>query len=203
MDVVQPTIGVSTTTYQISLLITLASNSGLLQSFPAHADPVYENAIGVRLRQTLHLKFIEFDAEFVGSQSNTIVASDLYNNMRISIFRTGETYQSANLNYATSILSTDIRDVQKVYYDEVIPLPSVAFDTANNTNVPNVKIRSMRIPINLKLSFFSSNASGAGAAWETRESDLVINVVSDSAVAPNPTIQFNSRLWFEYVRSQR
>jgi len=179
------------------------SSSGLLQTFPAHADPIYENAVGVRLRQTLHLKFIEFDAEFVGSQSNTIVASDLYNNMRIAVFRTGETYQSANLNYVTSILSTDIRDVQKVYYDEVIPLPSVAFDTANNTNVPNVKIRSIRIPINLKLSFFSSNASGAGAAWETRESDLVINVVSDSAVAPNPTIQFNSRLWFEYVRTQR
>jgi len=195
-------VSVSSTTTSSSLLNELASATGLLQQYPQHADPVYEAGIGFRLRQTLHLKFMELDFQAVGSQGNALVSGDLFNTMRVAVFLVGETYLSANLNYLTSIVQTDIRDVKHVYLDHLMDLPSQAYDTVSTTNVPQVITKQLLIPINKRISFYSTSASGGGATWESREDDIVVNVVSDSGVVPNPTFNSVFRLWFEFVNGR-
>jgi len=197
-DYIFTATGISTTVFQISLLTPLMNNTGLLQQFPQHATPIYSNGV-FSLRQKLRLSHLEIRMEMVGSQGSLLAAGDLYNSFRISIYRSGETYQSSVIRYLSSVMgATNLSDIEHVYYDNSVALPSQAWDSSSTTNVPCVKHISLNVPLNMDLFCFSTTPSGSGAAWESRDKDLLLEFVSDSTVTPNPTMTLYSRLFFRY-----
>jgi len=194
---------VSTSTTTLSLFTEMASATGLFQAFPQHASPFFEGgSIGFRLRQAIRIRTIEADLVYVGAQSNVLALGDLYNTVRLAVYESGETYQSSSLTYASSVVTSDVRDVTKVFHDEMVPLPTQAFDSVNSYNVPQVLTKRYQIPINQTYVFFSQNPTGAGVAWETTAKDILLEIVSDSSAPPHPTVIYNFRVWFEYVKSR-
>lgn len=200
VDQLVGTTPINTSVFAGSLLTSLASASGLLQQFPQHATPVFmSGGIGFRLRQNLHISHIELDIQVIGSQGTVLLPGDFYNTVRTAVYRTGDTFVDPTLPYLTGILTTQITDVQHVYLDRVDVLMTQAFDSTDN-NVPGVRHHSWNIPINKTLSFYSTNATGIGATWETREQDFLIEFISDSAVIPHPSVSYCARVWFEFTK---
>lgn len=178
----------------------LLASTALLQQYPAHSIPVYQNG-SFFLRQDVWISHFEIDMELVGSQSNTLVAGDLYNSVRYAVTRNGKAYSDSNVPYLTGVMTgTNLQDTQHVYIDQRVALPSQAFDTLTNYNVPMVIHRTHTIPVNRVLSCFSTNASGSGAAWDTTKEDYTMFLVSDSSVSPNPQVALTFRCFFTFMQ---
>jgi len=188
---------VSTSVSQASILTPLLSTTGLLSNFPAHGTPTMQNG-SPSIRQHLRLERMEVTISLVGSQSTTLAAGDLYNNVRLAIYHLGDNYNNSITNYLSGIVTgTNLHNVIRVYVDKCFALSSTAFDTLNNDNVPATKFVMLRKSLNTHLYPFSYNA--AFTNWDTIMSNLVFNIVSDSSVTPNPTFSINVRVWFEFL----
>jgi hypothetical protein len=184
----QTTVSANTTVAALNPLDSLLSATGLLQQFPAHSMPVFQNGAYLLYRK-IKLDYVIMTVKTVGSQSNALATGDLYNTIRYALFTTGPSYQNTNNYYLTTYVHNpegNLTDVLKVLVDELIGMPSQAYYTSSGYNVPDVAIRRYMVPLNLVLDCYSTNASGVGVQWETKEHDLVFNYMSDSAVVPNP-----------------
>jgi len=194
----QATVGANTTVAALNPLDGLLSATGLLQQFPAHSTPVFQNGAYLLYRK-IRLDYVIMTVKLVGSQSNALAVGDLYNTIRYALFLTGPSYQNTNNYYLTTYVHNtegNLTDVIRVYVDELIGMPSQAYYASSGYNVPDVAVRRYMIPLNTILDCYSTNASGAGVQWETKEHDLVFNYMSDSAIAPNPTISVSWRVYF-------
>jgi len=193
-------VAITSTAVQYTLLSGLLSASGLMQAYPQHASPYYTGVSSVRgLRQLLRFTHMELNFIVIGSQSNLITYSDMYNNVRVAVFRTGFSYSAVNPLYLTSVLAgVNMTSAKQVYHDEIISLPSLAFTTANY-NSPSTKVTKRKIVLNQLVEVFSNNATGVGVPWDTNGMDFEVNFVSDSSVAPDPYISLCARIWFEYL----
>jgi hypothetical protein len=169
-----------------------------MQGYPQHATPYFTS--GVKgLRQALLLEYMEFNLIAIGSQSNLITTADMYNNIRIAVIKTGFSYSIVNPLYLSSVLTgVNLQGTKKVYHDEILSLPSLAFSTGNY-NSPSTKVIKRRITLKERIDCFSNNSSGVGVAWDTNGVDFDVNFVSDSLVPPDPTISMSCRIWFRYL----
>lgn len=175
----------------------LTSMQTILQNFPAHATPIYQNG-NLKLRQRVFVHHIELRLLFVGAQSNALASADLFNSIRLAVYRVGPSYQESSTSYLTNVVSAGVLDdVEEIYYDKITPLPSQAFDSNINYNVPQVRTSFHQIPINRRLNWFSLTSTGT-ATWDTETNDYMIDVVSDSAIAPHPTMEWSARIFFSY-----
>lgn len=135
----------------------------------------------------------------IGAQSNAVLAADLFNNLRCSLRSTGVSYLDASNLYLTGVATgTNLTNTKEVYWDKTFTLPSQAYDTTITTPTPQVRSWDAYCHPNLMLPVFSTTASGAGATWDTDSMNLELEYVSDSAVAPHPTMEGTMRLFLEY-----
>jgi len=149
------------------------------------------------MESKVHIRSIEVWLNFVGSQSNTIAAGDLFNRVRVVIVGISSAYTTA-LSLTPSIDSgLDMRDLERVYLDQVITLSSTAFDVLNSYNVPATKFLNRRIGINKDFSCFSTTTPYN--VWDSRLDSIGMFLVSDSSVAPNPTVTGHIRVHYKLV----
>jgi len=191
-------IGVGTTVQTFKLFNAVQQ---LLTAFPAHGTPtVYNNngtsVLGVRVE--VIVTHLECEISIVGSQSNIVVAGDLFNFMRFAYYLEGPEYDgtggSTPTSYLTGVTSgTNITDVMRVLKDTKVPLSVQAY--AGAYIVPQTKSIFYRIPVNQKFVFFSAN--GTYTQWKTDKGNLLLDVVSDSSATPNPTFTHNTRIFFK------
>lgn len=148
------------------------------------------------LNARIKLQHADIRVLSTGAQSNALLAGDLYNSIRYVMYLTGNSVldvQPSPMSNLTEFLS--LQDIERVYTDKLVPLPSQAFDTSNNYNVPQVTQRTFTIPMNLTLDWFTSDATGA-TGWDTRKYNVLMQTLSDSTVSPHPSIEFRVRLYY-------
>lgn len=189
---------VTSTGVQYSILDPLKNN--LLLYFQTLWEPSLLGwSPGVRiLNAKLRIEHIDVRIIFTGAQSTTLLAGDLFNSIRHVLYLTGNSpldAQPVPLNNISEFL--DVRDVKKVYTDQVIPLPSQAFDTVNSYNVPQVVQRTYRLKVNRQFTWWTSDPTGA-SGWDTREGNINCALVSDSLVSPHPTVEYRLRVYYSY-----
>lgn len=133
----------------------------------------------------------------VGSQSNTIVAGDLFNRIRVLVFYTNSNFLgTAAFNSFTIDTMPDLRDA-RIMHDKIYNLPTQAFDSLSNYNVPDCKTVDINIYENRNFEVFSTQG---GVTWDTKRGDYYVYVCSDSTVAPNPTLTGSCRLIYKMVK---
>lgn len=174
----------------------LLGTSGFFPTFPQVMKPFMAGTSALDFRGRIRVKELLATLNFVGSQGSTVSSGDLYNRVRVQTFWTRVPYlDSPTYNALTIDNQPDTRDIV-VLDDRVINLATQAFDTVSNFNVPDCKTVKLRIHINRDFDCFSA---GNGATWNTRMGNLEIRVVSDSAVAPNPSVSGSTRLLYKIV----
>lgn len=189
----------STTVSTINILDSLLGASAILQAFPAHSSPEFQNGF-TRLRQKLRIDRIEFRIVVIGAVGNALVAADLYNTQRIAMYQSGKAYSDTNLSYLVSTYQGGVlNDVECIYFDRVFCLPSQAYDSTITTATPDVRNWEVFWEPRLILNCFSTTASGSGAAWDTEAFDILFEHVSDSSLSPHPTIEGNVRLFYSFL----
>jgi hypothetical protein len=195
---ISTSVSVTSTTGAISILSNLLSTSGLLATAPQTGMPYFQSSKNIAYKNRIHLHHLEIDLTCASSQSTVLLASDIFNVIRLAIYKTGETYQSSNENYLTGITTgTNTVDVDRIYADWSVVLSSQAFNAADY-NSPGVKNFQFRIPINEDIRCYTMN--GANTVWETDKSDWIFEYVSDSSVTPHPYIDYNIRCFFSIIR---
>lgn len=158
----------------------------------------YWNGSNYRLRGSITVHRIEFRAFIVGAQSTVLAAGDLFNFVRIAVYKVGAAYSDSTEQYLGAGLTsgTDIDDMSRVYYDKTHTLSSTAFDSANGYNVPATKVISLAMDTLIPFQIYSTTATGAGANWNTVRDCLKMDIVSDSVLAPHPTANVSLRFFF-------
>jgi hypothetical protein len=169
-----------------------------MQNYPAHATPTFMNGV-FRLRSKICLRRMEIRVIVIGAQSNAVLAADLFNNLRVALRSTGVSYLDASNSYLTGVSTgTNLTNTQNVYFDKNWTLPSQAYDTTITTPTPQVRSWEAYCQPNLMLDVLSTTASGTGATWDTDGMNLELEYVSDSSVAPHPTLEGTLRFFIEY-----
>jgi len=189
----------NTTAAQQSVLAPLMTN--ILAAFPQTTIPVIQGTT-VTWYQEIRITDILVSIDVIGSQSNTIVAGDLFNRLRSYLFWTGKSYSTTNVNPASASSYGSwplMQDVDRILLDINFDLPSVSFDSTSATNTPMVRTYRARLPVNRTLECFTSVAAGT-SGWDTKEYDLIVAHQSDSSVLPNPQIIYNLRCYYDIVR---
>jgi len=191
---------VTSTVGSIYPLDALLGSAGILQQFPAHSTPVFQNGV-YRLRQRIIIRRVEMRLVFIGAVSNAVLAADLYNTVRISMGLSGINYSVTSVPYLNGTTAgTNLVNTKRVFFDHTVSLPSQAYDSSITTPTPQVRNWEIYFEPNLRFDTFSTNASGSGAAWDTDGFDLPVDYVSDSSVSPHPTISGTIRFIYDYVR---
>ena len=181
------------------MLDPLSAASGILATFPQHAIPVYQGGT-YRLRTSLRIRRLEFTFVCSGSVSNTLIAADFYNYVRIAVVKTGKTYASSNTNYLNTVHGgTTMQDTQQVLADKILGMSTQAFNSSDY-NSPGLADYRFAIDCHWDPVFYSTNATGTGAAWENQEGDIMVELLSDSAVAPHPQVNFSCRVFFDFLK---
>jgi hypothetical protein len=147
---------------------------------------------------------LEIVFQWIGAQSNVLAAGDLYNVGRCSWYIEGTPYDGTGavvpVPYLTSVMGgTNITDVERVLYDEPTGLSSTGYDSANSYNIPRAIAKRMVMQIGRSFTFYSTTA--AGAQWKTESGNLLLDVVSDSSVAPHPQFSHNTRLFLKFLKN--
>jgi hypothetical protein len=151
------------------------------------------------LRQKIWISHIELRTQFVGAQATVVAAADMYNSIRLALYLSGPSYKESSAPYLTSVIGGGtLDDIKQIYVDKVVSLPSQAIDNVSGYNVPQVHNHFQQIKINRYFDWYSLTPTGT-ADWETVANDLLIDVISDSSVAPHPTVEWSARIFFTYV----
>jgi len=189
---------ITTTANSYKILAPILGTDGILPNFPfACAKPVILTGPYMAMESKVHIKSIEVWLNFVGSQSNTIAAGDLFNRVRVLVVGVSTAYTAA-LSLTPSIDSgLDMRDLERVYLDEVVPLSSTAFDTLSNYNVPATKFFHRSVSIRKSFACFSTTTPYN--VWDSRLDSIGMFFVSDSSVAPNPTVTGHVRVHYKLI----
>lgn len=150
------------------------------------------------INATIRLERVDFRVLLTGAQSTTLLAGDLFNSVRMIMYKTGNSpldTQPSPLANLTEFI--DFRNVQKVYVDKLYPLPTQAFDSVNSYNVPQVIQSSFSMKLGSTLEWFTSDSTGA-TGWDTRQTSFNVAFVSDSSVSPHPSIEFRQRMYYSW-----
>jgi len=181
---------------QASILTSIQS---VLQNFPQHATPIYQQNTAYRLRQRIRIEYLELNAIVTGGQATSILPADLYNTVRMVIYISGQAFQEASQTYLSSVINhPNTLDIDTVLHDHTYCLPSQAFDSTGGYNVPQVLHKFSHIPVNRVFPFYSSTTTGTGA-WDTEKFDLILEHVSDSSATPHPDVTYQVRIFFSFV----
>ncbi len=185
----------STTVTETTVLTPL---SAIFQAFPSRADPISQAGV-LRLKQRIRIRRLEVRVLCIGSQGSALLPADLYNSIRFALYTTGKSFGDVNTTYLTGVYQgTTTQDVTHILMDETSLLSSQAFDSSNY-NAPNQTYFTAAFNCNWLMTWFSSTATGTGGAWDSQDGDLIFTHISDSSVAPNPTVNYTVRTFFEYV----
>jgi len=190
----------SITSTPLDYKITDPIRTQILPSFPSLWRPSLVGwSPGVKkINAKIRLDRMDVRILATGAQSTTLLAGDLYNSIRLCVYKTGNSpldTQPTPLSNITEFLN--LTDVTKVYVDRVIALPSQAFDSVNSYNVPQVVQQTFSVPLGFELDWFTNTANGSDG-WDTRKDGLDCSFVSDSTVSPHPNLEFRVRLYYSY-----
>lgn len=190
--------GIGATFTPTKVFDPLIAAGGLLRSFPQLCRVAAGGSANTpKWFKNIFARCVELNLNISGSQSNTLVASDLYNRLRVVIWETKFPFSSSNVASWDIDSLTDWTRVSKLHYDNVVQLSSTAFD-ASNYNVPQTAGLRAMIPINHRYEFRSlTTTGGLPTSFDTFEDNLFFGVVSDSTVAPHPNIQGTLRLYYD------
>jgi hypothetical protein len=190
--------GVTVSTQVIRLDALVFGPSGILVTYPQSLAHPYMAGSGsfIAFAGRLRWKKLIVRMNFVGSQANVLASGDLFSRVRMVIIWSKTPYQDAFTMNSLSIDSmVDRRDSDVVLYDEIINLPTTAYDSANGYNCPGLRTVNLDLDLSRLPSceFFSS---ASNTVFDTRQGSFYALFVSDSSVAPNPTVSGSTRLYF-------
>lgn len=192
---------ISSTAGQYSVLTPLLSTTGLLATYPQQSLIVNSGlSSAVQYIQKVKLHGVMAHLRSVGSMGTAINSSDIYNTIRQLLCWTGKSYSQTNISpLQNGGVDTwpNLIDVKEVLVDVHQDLPSLSLN-GTTANSPGIKTYRAYIPINKTLECYSNSANGS--VWDTREGDLIYNVVSDSTVSPSPLAIATFRVFYEIVR---
>jgi hypothetical protein len=192
------TVSVSSTTQTLFLMDPLLSSTGLMATYPQHANGYY-NGSNFRLRQRITVFRVEMRVWSIGAQSNALASGDLFNNLRFSFYMAGAQYTDSTEQYLGNGVfgGSDVDDISQVYLDHNSTLSSTAFVTTTGYNVPATRFNCWTIRPKAGFTLYSSSTSGA-SIWNTERGVLRADVVSDSSVVPHPEFRIQAKFFFEY-----
>lgn len=193
-------LSVTTTPQQSSILTPLLGAGGIMPSFPQIATPVFSGS-SVDFYQEVRLREMWMSVCATGAQSNIITSGDLFNTIRLVVFKTGIPYSINPINP----LPTETHrwpnpvDILEVVEDLKYDLPTVAFDSNINYNVPNVRTFRARYPLNTTLQLYTQSDTGT-TGWDTKDGNLLIAYFSDSSASPHPNLYVSIRVFYDVIR---
>ncbi len=187
---------VTTTAAVTSVLTPIVSQ---FTNNPQITKPITYGNGNVRYQASIMLHGAVCKFRIVGAQGTGFLAGDFFNSVRLRLHISGSTYAD-NPDALGGGLDQwyDTGDVVRLLHDQTYNLPSTAFDSANGYNCPNVKTDQFYIPINIRLDFFSTNATAT--LWDTRKYDMILSWVSDSTVTPHPSLNTSIRLYYDLIQ---
>lgn len=195
------TVSVSTSPTSLFLLDPLLSSTGLLATYPQSIGG-YFNGTHYRLRGTLIVKRVEIRMWITGAQSSTLLPGDLFNTVRLAFYLAGAAYTDSTEQYLGNGYSAgaDTDDILKVYYDKSFPLSSTMYNSTTLYNTPATKTVCKEMDCSNVLKVYSTTPTGAGGTWNTVRNKFMMDLVSDSSVAPHPEVRVSFRFFFSIKR---
>lgn len=195
-------IGVGTSQANFKLEDNLMGLGGFLQAYPQTMSPYMAGTL-TNVRDFVgRIKYyhLEVRLNITGSQANTLLAGDLYSRVRVLCFWTKTPYREVpQLNSIHPANLLDRRDVDKLFYDEVINLPTLAFDTVSGFNSPDIRTVDLTIPLS-SLPVHEVFSKANGTEWDSRVGSFYLMLVSDSSVLPHPSVDGMARLYFKILK---
>lgn len=142
------------------------------------------------------LRRFEVSYRIIGSQGTAIASGDLYNTVRVMVYKTPLRTGTTPTQPLVDVVSfPKLLDVEKVLMDEKFALPAQAFDSSDY-NVPLVRTGHRVIPVNKTLEFYTDDIPST-TSWYSRNGNVWFACVSDSSVSPNPEISMKFRFYYE------
>jgi hypothetical protein len=184
-------------TTPFKVLDPLLGAGGLLRTFPQLCRVAAGGSANTpKWFKNIQVMGIEYQLNFVGSQSNALIAADLYNRCRFIAWATKYPYSATNNATWTLDSLTDWTRVSDLLLDQTVDLVSQAFDSGNY-NAPGAKNLRGMIKYNHRYDCKSTTtAGGLPTAFDTDEDNLLFGFVSDSSVAPHPSVTGAIRLLY-------
>lgn len=191
----------TTSTGPVTLLGQLMQNTtGILANSP-HLWDTSTQANDRLYNASVHITGMDVLLVFTGAQATALIAADLFNAIRLIMYKTGQQYLDANTDILTNVYYwPNLANVVEVYLDKFICLPSNAFNAADY-NSPAFKSIMCHIPLDVTLECYTQANDGT-TGWDTRSGDLFYEVISDSAATPHPAYNLNVRLYYERARTK-
>lgn len=193
----QAPFSTNTTVTVGTLLDTLLSSTGILATNDTYAKPIW---IGTAQRWTsrIHISHMEVRVHVINSQSNALVAGDMFNTVRWMAFVTPSSYASGVPNILIDTIRQPItNNIAKILCDETFATHVAAFDSSDLAS-PTHEVRSFSCPVNLMIDCITNNTR---TTWDTKAGNLALNIVSDSSVTPHPQITYSIRTHFKFMRT--
>jgi len=170
----------------------------LLPNYQIGWRPVINSNGSRALYAKMTIPFIDISLIFTGAQSTTLLPGDLFNSIRFCIVKVGS---KASISVPQVLLSLtnfpELEFVEKLFIDNIVPLPTQAFDTVNSYNVPQVVRKQFRLMLGEQLDWFTQTGSGL-SNWDTKKTSFALQFVSDSTVSPHPTIDLQWRVYYKF-----
>jgi len=177
----------------------LTDMMNLLASVPQMTDAILVNG-SIQWHSRIVFSHVELRLLCIGSQSNTLVAGDIFNNMRILVAETRESW--AQTSTAPLVGVTDplnLIDTRVIHLDKLVSLSSRAFNGAGY-NSPGIESDVININLNRAFDIVTPVALGT-SGWDTKYGDIEIFLASDSTVTPHPTIVITTRLFYKILKN--
>jgi len=194
----QNSAGASVSTSVTSLTLF----QGLADTFTANPQitkPITWGAGNIRYQAGVIVHGVLLKYKVVGAQSNTLLAGDLYNSVRVIVNKFGSSYADTPNPIGGGLDNWfDTGDVKTILHDETHALPSQAFDSVNTYNVPQVIQRQCYLPVNQRYDWFSTN--NPPTLWDTKYGDIFLHFISDSGVSPHPSITWCARVYYDLIQ---
>jgi len=146
----------------------------------------------------VYISKVDVRVQIVGSQSNALAAGDFFNFTRIAFWISGKPYQTGSQG---PLLDThqhvNYPIIERLLADKTYSIHSAAFDSSDY-NVPGTLTEQFTIPVNQVYDCYGDTSTSA--TWGTRDRDLNVQLISDSAVTPHPSITLSMRVWYKLIR---
>lgn len=188
--------GVSSTVISSGILTPLLA---LFAAAPQTTTAVNNNG-AVQYVSAVTISHLDIHWKFIGSESTTLVAADLWNTIRgVLLYTEEDTGSAAPAALVSTDASLNTQDVKEILSDDTTVLTCQAFESTSGTSgnsVPGIRSLRFNVPLNKRFDFYTLTAGGTGG-WVSKKGNLVYNVVSDSSVVPNPTYWLTVRMWYK------
>lgn len=198
-----PFVDLNSSAASVSTSVTsLSMLSGLVTTFTANPQitkPVTWGAGNVRYQAATYIHGLLIKYKVEGAQSNVLLAGDLFNSVRVTFNSYGSSYADTPTQIGGGVDNWfDTSDLRKMLHDETHCLPSQAYDSSTNYNVPQVVARQAYLPVNQRFDWFSTNSPPT--VWDTKAGDIFLAFVSDSGLSPHPSISWAVRVYYDLIQ---